>query len=136
MKIMKQQAPLNPKNASKVNAAESRWERFVKAGPPPEPVKDQRPQLSFRGADSARRVMKLVEVGIDPLFEPFSDEIHFDERIGFVGSNGTGKTHLLDEPTDNLDVGAVFDLPDDETALAALTDPDGIYDLTLAKLSS
>ena len=271
MKIMKQRASLNPKNASKANAAESRWERFVKVGPPPEPVKDQRPQVSFRGADSPRRVVKLVDVGIDLLFEPFSDEIHFGERIGLVGSNGTGKTHLLDvlerpdaphtgsvqfgprtsvgrftqvnsrpdfagrtpldivvdrlteversmkalaryglvgaanreyetlsggqrarleilcldleghnvllldEPTDNLDVesssaledaldrfvgtvvavshdraflarmsrflliaddGAVFDLPDYETALAALTDPDGIYDLTLAKLLS
>lgn len=35
MKIMKQRAAANFKNATKANAAESRWERFVKAGPPP-----------------------------------------------------------------------------------------------------
>ncbi|NBU07313.1 MAG: ABC transporter ATP-binding protein, partial [Acidimicrobiia bacterium] len=40
MKIMKQRAAQNFKNATKANAAETRWEKFVAAGPPPPPVPD------------------------------------------------------------------------------------------------
>ncbi|HSJ91497.1 MAG TPA: ATP-binding cassette domain-containing protein, partial [Ilumatobacter sp.] len=95
MKIMKQRAALNPGNAPKANAAETRWEKFVKVGPPPPPVPDQRILVRLRGADSARRVVRLTDVAIGDLFLPFSHEISFGERIGLIGPNGTGKTHLL-----------------------------------------
>jgi ATPase subunit of ABC transporter with duplicated ATPase domains len=95
MKIMKQRAAQNFKNATKANAAETRWEKFVAAGPPPPPVPDQQIHVRFRGSDSARRVVKLEEVTVDDLFFPFSDEVHFGERVGLIGPNGTGKTHLL-----------------------------------------
>jgi len=95
MKIMKQRAAVNFKNATKANGAETRWEKFVAAGPPPPPVPDQQIKVGLRGADSARRVLNLVDVAIDDLFFPFSDEVHFGERVGLIGPNGTGKTHLL-----------------------------------------
>jgi ATPase subunit of ABC transporter with duplicated ATPase domains len=95
MKIMKQRAAQNFKNATKANGAETRWEKFVKAGPPPPPVPDQQIYVRFRGADSARRVVKFEAVAIGELFMPFSDEVHFGERVGLIGPNGTGKTHLL-----------------------------------------
>lgn len=95
MKIMKQRAAQNFKNATKANAAETRWERFVAAGPPPPPVADQHLYLNFRGADSARRVIRLGELSVNDLFLPFSDEVFFGERVGLIGPNGTGKTHLL-----------------------------------------
>ena len=38
MKIMKTRAAQNFKNATKANAAETRWEKFVAAGPPPPSV--------------------------------------------------------------------------------------------------
>ena len=95
MKIMKQRAAQNFKNATKANGAETRWEKFVKAGPPPPPVPDQQIYVRFRGADSARRVVKFESVAIGDLFMPFSDEVHFGERLGLIGPNGTGKTHLL-----------------------------------------
>lgn len=95
MKIMKTRAAQNFKNATKANAAETRWEKFVKAGPPPPPVPDQQIFVRFRGADSARRVVKFENVGIDSLVQNFSDEVHFGERLGLIGPNGTGKTHLL-----------------------------------------
>ena len=95
MKMMKQRAAQNFKNATKANGAESRWEKFVKAGPPPPPVADQQIYVRFTGADSARRVVKFESVAVGDLFMPFSDEIHFGERVGLIGPNGTGKTHLL-----------------------------------------
>ena len=95
MKIMKQRAAQNFKNATKANGAETRWEKFVKAGPPPPPAPDQQIYVRFTGADSARRVIKFEQVAVDDLFQPFSDEIHFGERVGLIGPNGTGKTHLL-----------------------------------------
>ena len=95
MKIMKTRAAQNFKNATKANAAETRWEKFVAAGPPPPPVPDQQIHVRFRGSDSARRVVKFENVAVDDLFLPFSDEIHFGERVGLIGPKGTGKTHLL-----------------------------------------
>ena len=95
MKIMKQRAAQNFKNATKANAAETRWEKFVAAGPPPPPVPDQQIKVRLRGADSARRVVQMLDVSVGDLFLPFSDEVHFGERLGLIGPNGTGKTHLL-----------------------------------------
>jgi ATPase subunit of ABC transporter with duplicated ATPase domains len=37
----------------------------------------------------------LRGIAIDGLVEPFSDEIRFGERVGLIGPNGSGKTHLI-----------------------------------------
>ncbi len=95
MKTMKTRAAQNFKNATKANAAETRWNKFVAKGPPPPPVRDENIHVKLRGADSARRVLNIVDVAIDDLFFAFSDEVHFGERVGLIGPNGTGKTHLL-----------------------------------------
>jgi ATPase subunit of ABC transporter with duplicated ATPase domains len=95
MKIMKQRAAQNDANAPKARAAETRWEKFVAVGPPPPPVPDQHILVKLRGADAARRVVQLTDVSVGDLFFPFSHEIYHGERIGLIGPNGTGKTHLL-----------------------------------------
>ena len=94
-KLLKERARYAPDFAKKADAAESRWERFVAAGPPPPPVVDQHIRVRLRGADSARRVLDLRAVALPGLVRPFSDEVHFGERLGLIGPNGTGKTHLV-----------------------------------------
>jgi ATPase subunit of ABC transporter with duplicated ATPase domains len=40
-------------------------------------------------------VLDLRCVGLAELVSPFSDEIHFGERIGVLGPNGSGKSELM-----------------------------------------
>ena len=94
-KLMKQRAAMSDVFAKRADAAETRWRRFVDAGPPPAPVTDQQIKVRITGADSARKVVDLKGVGIDGLVRPFHEEIHFGERVGLIGPNGSGKTHLM-----------------------------------------
>ena len=94
-KIMKQRAAISDANAKRADAAETRWRRFVEIGPPPAPVRDQQIQVRIPGGDSARIVVRLRDVAIDGLVRPFEEEIHLGERVGLIGPNGSGKTHLI-----------------------------------------
>ena len=40
-------------------------------------------------------MLDLRWISIDGLVSAFSEEIHFGERIGVIGPNGSGKTHLI-----------------------------------------
>lgn len=104
-KLMKQRAAASEAMAPRADAAESRWQRFVDAGPPPPPAPEQKVIMRLKGGDSARRVLRLTDVGFDGLVEPFSEEVFFGERIGLIGPNGSGKSHIMralagdEEPT-------------------------------------
>jgi len=94
-RIFKERARYSPDLAKRADAFETRWKRFKDEGPPPPPVAEQQLIMHLRGGDSARRVLDLRAVGVPGLVKPFTDEIHFGERIGLVGPNGGGKTHLM-----------------------------------------
>ena len=81
---MKQRAAISDVNAKRADAAETRWKRYVDAGPPPAPVTDQQIAVRLPGGDSARIVVRLRDVAIDGLVRRFEDEIHFGERVGPV----------------------------------------------------
>jgi ATPase subunit of ABC transporter with duplicated ATPase domains len=49
----------------------------------------------LKGGDAARRAVTVKGVAYDALVRPFADEVHHGERLGLIGPNGTGKTHLL-----------------------------------------
>ena len=95
MKTFKERARYSSDWAKKADAAETRWKRWRDAGPPPAPVVDRQIRPRLRGGDSARRAIAVKAAAIDGLLRPFSDEVHFGERVGVIGPNGGGKTHLL-----------------------------------------
>ena len=95
MKTFKERARYSSDWAKKADAAETRWRRFSEAGPPPAPVVDSSIAVRLRGGDSARRVLDLRGIGIAELVAPFSEEIHFGERVGMIGPNGSGKSELM-----------------------------------------
>ena len=95
VRIFKERAKYSSVWTPKANAAETRWRRFKEAGPPPAPVVDTSIVVRMRGGDSARRVLDLRSVGIAELVSPFTDEVHFGERVGLIGPNGSGKTQLM-----------------------------------------
>ena len=95
MKTFKERARYSSDWAKKADAAETRWRRFADGGPPPPPVATAPIVIRIRGGDSARRVLDMRALGIDKLVLPFSDEIHFGERVGLLGPNGSGKSELL-----------------------------------------
>jgi ATPase subunit of ABC transporter with duplicated ATPase domains len=95
MKTFKERARYSSDWAKKADAAETRWRRFAEGGPPPAPVSDVPIVVRMRGGDSARRVLALRALGIAGLVTPFSDEIHFGERVGMIGPNGSGKSELM-----------------------------------------
>ena len=95
MKTFKERAKYYEAWAKKADAAETRWRRFKDAGPPPAPVVDMSIAVRLRGGDSARRVLDLRAVSIAELVSPFSEEVHFGERVGMIGPNGSGKSELM-----------------------------------------
>jgi ATPase subunit of ABC transporter with duplicated ATPase domains len=95
MKTFKERAKYSADWAKRADAAETRWRRFNDTGPPPAPVTDVPIVVRMRGGDSARRVLDLRSLGLAELVLPFSDEIHFGERVGVLGPNGSGKSELM-----------------------------------------
>jgi ATPase subunit of ABC transporter with duplicated ATPase domains len=56
--------------------------------------------MRLRGGRSGRRMLRLVGLGVPApgggaLVRAFDEEVHHGERIGLIGPNGTGKTHLV-----------------------------------------
>ena len=95
MKTFKERARYYDAWGKRADAAETRWRRFVDAGPPPAPVTTRQIRPRLKGGDSARRVIAIHETSIDGLVEPFGEEIYFGERVGLIGPNGAGKTSLM-----------------------------------------
>jgi ATPase subunit of ABC transporter with duplicated ATPase domains len=96
VRIFKERARYSSDWAKKADAAETRWRRWKDEGPPPAPAPDSSITVHMRGADAARRMLEMSELGVSGLVAPFSEEVHFGEHVGLIGPNGSGKSALLD----------------------------------------
>ncbi|WP_377640699.1 ABC-F family ATP-binding cassette domain-containing protein [Oryzobacter terrae] len=92
-------ATYNDGMASRLRAAETRLRRFEEAGPPEAVPLRQKVSMRLTGGRTAKRaaVATGLELRVDggQLMAPFDAEIWFGERVGILGSNGSGKSHFL-----------------------------------------
>jgi ATPase subunit of ABC transporter with duplicated ATPase domains len=92
-------ATYNDGMASRLRAAETRLRKFEEAGPPEAVPLRQKVSMRLTGGRTAKRAVVTtgLELRVDGrrLVEPFDSEIWFGERVGVLGSNGSGKSHFL-----------------------------------------
>lgn len=93
--MYKQKAAYNSDMASRYQAAKTRLAKFEDAGPPQELPREQNVTMRLRGGRTAKRAVIISELELTGLMKPFSAEIWFGDRVGILGSNGSGKSHFL-----------------------------------------
>lgn len=94
-RIMKERAKVSDANAARARAAETRLRHFEEKGPPPDRPNEQRIDMRLDGGRTGKRAVVIEDLELTDLTFPFSTEIWFGDRIGVLGANGTGKSHLL-----------------------------------------
>ena len=95
MKEFKRRAALNDKFATKARSMEKRIARFEVSNAPRERPEEQDIKMSLGGGRSGKIAVRMRELSIPGLVEPFSTEILFGERVAVLGPNGTGKSHFI-----------------------------------------
>ncbi|WP_177891316.1 ATP-binding cassette domain-containing protein [Vallicoccus soli] len=95
VRTLQQQAANSPDMASRYRAMQTRLAKFEAAGPPEAPPPEQRLRMRLRGARTGKRVVVCERLELTGLMEPFDLEVHQGERVAVLGSNGSGKSHLL-----------------------------------------
>jgi ATPase subunit of ABC transporter with duplicated ATPase domains len=101
VRILKERARYSEVFAPKAKAAETRWRRFADSGPPPPPSAEQNVGVRLVGGASGKRMLTLDRLGVTGLVLAFDDEVHHGDRVGLIGPNGTGKTHLIKALSDD-----------------------------------
>ncbi|WP_406061284.1 ATP-binding cassette domain-containing protein [Streptomyces sp. NBC_01077] len=92
---LRQAASVSHDMASRYAAAQTRLRKFEEAGPPPEPPREQDIRMRLRGGRTGVRAVTCENLELAGLMKPFSLEIYYGERVGVLGSNGSGKSHFL-----------------------------------------
>jgi ATPase subunit of ABC transporter with duplicated ATPase domains len=126
--MYRQKSTFNSDMASRLQAAETRLERFERQGPPEAVPVVQHLRMRLEGGRTAKRAVVAEQVGLTGLMEPFDLEIWFGERVAVLGSNGSGKSHFLrllaaggSRPeVEHEPVGDVVPPPVDHTGMARL----------------
>ncbi|MGB8649155.1 MAG: ABC-F family ATP-binding cassette domain-containing protein [Mycobacteriales bacterium] len=92
---LREQAKISPDMASRYRAMQTRLEKFVAVGPPPEQVVDQKVSMRLRGGRTGVRAITCERLELTGLMKPFDLEVFYGERVAVLGSNGSGKSHFL-----------------------------------------
>ncbi|GAA3090169.1 ABC-F family ATP-binding cassette domain-containing protein [Streptosporangium carneum] len=92
---LRQTAANNDAVASAYRAARTRLRRFEEAGPPEAAPREQNVRMRLRGGRTGKRAVLCESLELTGLMRPFDAEIWYGERVGVLGSNGSGKSHFL-----------------------------------------
>ncbi|HVE63183.1 MAG TPA: ATP-binding cassette domain-containing protein [Mycobacteriales bacterium] len=92
---LKVQASISPDMASRYRAMQTRLRKFEEAGPPAERPKEQKVTMRLGGGRTGVRAITLESLALTGLTDAVTTEIFYGERVGVLGPNGTGKSHLL-----------------------------------------
>lgn len=95
VQTLKTKAAFNDGLASRYQAARTRLRKFEEAGPPEVLAHEQRVSVRLRGGRTAKRAVTCHDLELTGLVQPFDLEVFFGERVAVLGSNGSGKSHLL-----------------------------------------
>ncbi len=97
--MYRQKAAYNSDMASRLQSAVTRLEKFEAIGPPEALPLRQKVSMRLTGGRTAKRaiIVTALEMAVDgtTLTTAFDTEIWFGERVGVLGSNGSGKSHFL-----------------------------------------
>nr|MCW2727964.1 transporter [Aeromicrobium sp.] len=93
--MYRQKSAFNSDMASRLQAAETRLERFEREGPPEAVPIAQNLLMKLQGGRTAKRAVVAEQLELTGLMKPFDTEIWFGERVAVLGSNGSGKSHFL-----------------------------------------
>ncbi len=120
MMMYKVKAASNSKMAGRYQAATTRLSKFEQAGPPEAIPLEQRVSMRLQGGRTGKRAVVVEDLELTGLMRPFGTEIWFGDRVGVLGSNGSGKSHFLrllakggslpdleHEPVESLDIAPV-----------------------------
>jgi ATPase subunit of ABC transporter with duplicated ATPase domains len=95
MLMYKQKAAYNDSMASRYAAAQTRLAKFEEAGPPQAIPLQQKVSMRLTGGRTGKRAIMIENLELSGLRRPFDAEIWFGDRVGVLGSNGSGKSHFL-----------------------------------------
>ena len=126
--MYKQKAAYNDGMASRYQAAQTRLRKFEEAGPPTEQPREQQVSMRLKGGRTGKRAVVCEQLELTGLMAPFDLEVWYGERLGVLGSNGSGKSHFLrllaaggsDPETEHIPVGDVRPEPVTHTGRAKL----------------
>ena len=93
--MYKNKAAFRSDMANRYHAAQTRLAKFLEAGPPEALPIEQNVQMRLKGGRTAKRAIVAEKLELTGLMKPFSTEIWFGDRVGVLGSNGSGKSHFL-----------------------------------------
>ncbi len=115
--MYREKAKYNDGLASRYQAAKTRLAKFLEIGPPQAVPLEQKVNMRLSGGRTGKRSVVVENLELTGLMKPFDAEIWFGDRIGVLGSNGSGKSHFLrllarggsrpdveHEPVESLDI--------------------------------
>ena len=92
---VQEQGGIQLRNGLRYQAAQTRLAKFEEAGPPQAVPLEQKVSMRLSGGRTGKRAVMIDNLELRGLMKPFDAEIWFGDRVGVLGSNGSGKSQFL-----------------------------------------